>query len=82
MIEAMFLIIVLILVAFLGGYAEAVERAKKFPPISDDEFIRRCGPEIPPEIALRVRETLSDALGIDKATIYPEHRLVEDLGAE
>lgn len=56
--------------------------AKRFPPLSDDEFMARCRPGTRPEIALKVRRTLSDCLGIDYERIYPESQLVRDLGAE
>lgn len=60
------------------------ERAfrERFPPISDEEFLARCPPGTDPEIALKVRETLSDARGVDRERIYPESRLIADLGAE
>ncbi|MFK7818027.1 MAG: hypothetical protein AB8G99_04880 [Planctomycetaceae bacterium] len=70
------------LFAMIAHHLQQVTRAEEFPPISDEEYLRRCGPEIPSEVALGVRQVLSDALGVDEATIYPEHRLIEDLGAE
>ena len=70
------------IVAVLIARGRAKMRADEFPAISDEEYLRRCGPEIPAEVALGVRKVLSDALGHDEATIYPEHRLIEELGAE
>jgi hypothetical protein len=54
----------------------------RFPPISDEEFLARCTPGVRPEIALKVRRVLSEALNVDEERIYPSSRLVEDLGAE
>ena len=53
---------------------------REYPPIDDDEFIRRCRPGVNREVALRVRRIISDSLGIDYERIYPEHRFVDDLG--
>lgn len=81
---AIFICIVAVvsLVALFFHHRQQLERAAEFPPISDEEYLRRCGPDVRPEVALGVRRVLADALGLDEATIYPEHRLVEDLGAE
>ena len=51
------------------------------PPISDEEFLKLCDPSISPEVALKVREVLADALGMRKEEIYPDARLIADLGA-
>jgi len=52
------------------------------PPISDDEFLARCAPGIPRSIALGVRRLVSESLDVPSDSVYPEHRIVEDLGAE
>jgi hypothetical protein len=65
-----------------------VERSKRFafeerfPPISEAEFVARCPPGTGPEVALKVRRTVADALGVDYERVYPSSRLMEDLGAE
>jgi hypothetical protein len=65
-----------------------VERRKRiafeerFPSISDAEFVSRCAPGTRPEIALKVRRIVADALGIDYERVYPSSRLIKDLGAE
>jgi len=65
---------------------DARRRAKKwrkqFPPISNQEFLERCTPGTNPYIALKVRKILSECLGVEYERIYPESRLVEDLGAD
>ena len=38
----------------------------KWPPIDDDEFIRRCPPGVRRDVALRVRLIIAEQLGIDK----------------
>ena len=55
---------------------------RKWPPISDDEFVRRCQPGTPREIALRVRLIVSRQLGIPYENIYPEQHFVKDLDTE
>ena len=53
-----------------------------WPPISDDEFMSRCETGTPREVALKVRRVISESLGVPYEYVYPEHRLIEDLGAE
>ena len=55
---------------------------ERFPPISDAEFVARCGPTTNPEIALRVRRIVAEQLGVEYDRIHPSSRFVEDLGAD
>jgi len=50
--------------------------------ISDEEFLRRCTPGTSKEVALKVRRIVSEQLGVPYENIHPEHRFVEDLGAD
>ncbi|MEM9588720.1 MAG: hypothetical protein AAGA03_15670 [Planctomycetota bacterium] len=52
----------------------------RWPPISEDEFIRRCSPGVDRERALKVRRIIAEQLGVDYERVYPEQRFVEDLG--
>lgn len=54
----------------------------RWPPISEDEFIRRCPPGVNRERALKVRQIVAKQLGVDYDRVYPEQRFVEDLGAD
>jgi hypothetical protein len=56
--------------------------ADRFPPISDEEFISRCGPGTNRQVALKVRRIIAEQLGVDYERIYPSSRFVNDLGAE
>ena len=53
-----------------------------FEAISDEEFLRRCSPGTSKEVALKVRRIVSEQLGVPYEKIHPEHRFVEDLGAD
>jgi hypothetical protein len=55
---------------------------KRFPPISNAEFVARCPPGTDPAVALKVRRIVADQLGVDYERVYPSSRFVEDLGAE
>ena len=57
-----------------------VPSKEKWPPISEDEFIRRCTPGVNRQRALKVRRIISEQLGVDYDRVYPEQRFVEDLG--
>ena len=52
---------------------------KRFPPINDDEFVRRCGPGVNRDTALRVRRIVSEQLGVEYDRVYPEQSFVDDL---
>ncbi|MEZ6096241.1 MAG: hypothetical protein R3C03_18780 [Pirellulaceae bacterium] len=53
--------------------------SKEWPPISDEEFLRRCHVGVNPEIALRVRRIVSRQLGVPYEQVYPEQSFVDDL---
>ncbi len=55
---------------------------EKWPPISEDEFMRRCPPGTNRERALKVRRIISDQLGIEYERVYPEQRFVDDIGLD
>jgi hypothetical protein len=82
----MSLLVVVLFLALAFLVALVVERChvagfnKRFPPIDDDEFVRRCSPGVNRGIALRVRRIVSDAMGIEYQRVYPEQRFGEDLG--
>ncbi len=52
------------------------------PPINDDEFLRRCSPGVTPEVALKVRQIMSEISGVAYEQIYPDAELVRDLGLD
>lgn len=72
-------IILSFLIAYLWLASKHVPCQKKWPPISEEEFLRRCSPGVNPQRALKVRRIISQQLGIDYDRIYPEQRFVEDL---
>ena len=53
---------------------------EKWPAISDDEFVKKCGPGTDRDKALRVRRIVSEQLGIPYDHIHPEQNFVDDLG--
>ena len=59
---------------------EMREYLESHPPISDEEFLKLCSPDVDPTIALKVLAILSDVSGIDESQIYPEARIICDLG--
>jgi hypothetical protein len=54
---------------------------KRFPPISDAEFLARCHPGTRPEVALKVRRIVAEQLGVEYERLYPTTSFVEDIGA-
>lgn len=54
---------------------------RRFPPITDDEFMALCPPGTNREIALKVRRIISEHLNIEYTRIHPSSRFVEDLRA-
>jgi hypothetical protein len=55
---------------------------KRFPPISDGEFVARCAPGTNPTVALRVRRIMADTLDVEYERIYPSTGFIRDLGAD
>ena len=55
---------------------------RRFPPISDAEFLARCDPGTNLHVALRVRRIVAEQLGIEYERVHPSARLFEDLGAD
>ncbi|MDA0832717.1 MAG: hypothetical protein O2955_07400 [Planctomycetota bacterium] len=55
---------------------------ERFPPLTDEEFLAKCQPGTDPEIAFKVRDIIADCLSINPKQVYPEARLIGDLGAE
>ncbi len=53
---------------------------RKYPPITDEEYLAGFPPGTDPEIALGVRRVLADALAINEEQIYATSTLME-LGA-
>ncbi len=70
------------LVLICRSRGSGIPSEEKWPPISEDEFIRRCSPGVNRERALKVRRIIADQLGVDYDRIYPEQRFVEDLGCD
>ena len=79
-----FLLISLLICLSRHSAREAATRSfeKRFPPISDAEFVARCTPGADPDIALRVRRIVVHRLGVEYERIYPSTRFVDDLGAD
>lgn len=69
--------VVLILLVVSRRHRKQFE--ERFPSISDAEFLARCSPGTDPEVALKVRRIIADALGVEYEWIHPSARLMEDL---
>jgi hypothetical protein len=80
-ISATVLLILIILACYALSALQQREFNKRFPPISDAEFVARCTPGIKPEVALKVRRIVADNLGVNYDQIYPCTRFVDDLDA-
>ena len=76
--------ILLATIVFVGLFCtfDRVPSEDKWPPISEDEFIRRCSPGVNRERALKVRRIISEQLGVDYDRVYPEQEFAKDLGCD
>jgi hypothetical protein len=75
----------LVVAIFVGAVVSCWDQKRsrrRFPPISDDEFLARCAPGTNPQVALKVRRIVADSLGVEYERIYPSSRFAEDLGAD
>ncbi len=73
------LVIILFIVEYYRDRIAKKEYLEKHPPLSDEEFVKRCGENVPPEVALKVRRIFSEISGMNYEHIYPDTRLIEDL---
>lgn len=81
LISAAILVTAVLLWDMVARREEMAAFRKRFPPISDTEFLARCSPGTRPEVALRVRRLMAEELGVEYERVYPSSRLIEDLGA-
>jgi len=81
-IVAILVIIAIVLVFCALSAKDRRQFRKRFPPISDAEFVARCTPGTDPTIALRVRRIVADNLGVEYDRIYPSMGFIDDLGAD
>lgn len=72
---------VLLLIGALAR-TSAANWNKRWPRISDDEFVAKCATGTDRDTALRVRRIVSEQLGIDYDRIHPDQVFVSDLGCE
>ena len=76
------LIIVVTVLMYLSHKVSQTRFRDRFPPLSDEEFLKRCSPGTDPAIALGVRRIVSEQLGIPYERIYPESNFARDLGRD
>lgn len=68
-----------VLICSIWDYLNPNNFDKRYPPITDDQFMALCPPGTKREIALKVRQMMSDCSGVDYEQIYPSTQLVRDL---
>ncbi|MEM6778937.1 MAG: hypothetical protein AAF670_14875 [Planctomycetota bacterium] len=74
-----FIIVVLFAAIWIWESKRQRDFMRKWPPISDDEFIAKCSTGTDQARALRVRRIISEELDVPYEHIHPEQRFVEDL---
>jgi hypothetical protein len=82
MIGAALILVMCILIVIACEARRRVDFNKRFPAITDEEFLAACPAGTDRFIALRVRRIVSEQLGIEYARLHPAMRFVEDLGAD
>ena len=75
-------VLAVVLILIVMAKRERAAFKKRFPPISDAEFLALCKPGIDPEVALKVRRIISKHFAIDYECVYPSSRFIEDFGAD
>jgi hypothetical protein len=77
-VAVLFVVLVLVLISIWHEN----ELRRRFPAISEREFIARCKAGTNPRVALKVRRIVADNLGVKYDRIYPSTRFAEDIGAD
>jgi hypothetical protein len=76
---------VLLVVVLVGGVFVVRDRRafrKRFPPISDAEFLALCPPAVSPEVALKVRRIVADHFAVEYERVHPSMGFVDNLAAD
>jgi len=73
------IIVVLVCACCIWERRRRADFERRFPPISDAEFMQRCLPGTSPAVALKVRRIVADQLGVEYERIYPSSSFVNDL---
>ena len=73
---------VVLLIGRVVARTRPIEIGRRFPPISDEEFVALCTPGTSPDVALRVRRIIAKHLAVDYDQVHPSMNFVEDLGAD
>lgn len=74
--------VLLILIVIVYCALRDVRRSRaayvaRFPPLTNAEFLAGISPGVRPDVALKVRQVLSDVYGVEPATIHPQATLIE-----
>lgn len=77
-----FVIVFAVLVGLAQMARDRADFEKRFPPISDAEFMARCPPGTSPEVALKVRRIVADHFAVEYERVYPSTTFIEDIGAD
>jgi hypothetical protein len=76
------LILFVVVLGFLMAIRDRADFEKRFPPISDEEFLALCKPGVNPQIALKVRQIVAEYFAIPYERVYPSMTFIEDIGAD
>jgi hypothetical protein len=76
---ALVLVALLLIVMWVWGVKRDREFKRRWPPISDNEFVAKCSPSTDRKRALKVRGIIAEQLGIPREHIHPEQSFVDDL---
>ena len=79
---AIIALVVFVILAVIAAQASKSCREsfnRKWPPITDDEFVAKCSPRANPQTALKVRRIISEQLGVPYERIHPDQGFVNDL---
>ncbi|MDA8743306.1 hypothetical protein N9N28_01620 [Rubripirellula amarantea] len=72
----------IIVTAGIWGIKRDRDFKRRWPAISDDEFVFRCTPGTNRQRALKVRRIISEQLGVPYEHIHPDQSFVDDLNAD
>ena len=71
-ILVLLLIAVVVVVVEMCSETSIANFEKKYPPISDEEFLSRCGEGVNAEVALKARRIVANQTQIDYERITPD----------
>ncbi len=70
-------VLVLLTVVSVCAARDVAAFKEEYPPISDEEFLKRCSSSVRPEVALKVRQLVAAPSGVEYERLHPDTKFID-----